>query len=335
MKVSIIIPVYNVAPYIEACLQSVFSQTYKDIEVIIIDDCGTDNSMEIVKKIVSTYKGTFSIKIIHHDLNRGLSSARNTGIKNATGDYIYFLDSDDTITTNCITLLSKPILRGNHFDFIIADYQVMGSEETYPPLLINKNDINNHSDILNSYCQREWYSMAVNKLINKNFILRNKLFFKDGLLHEDELWSFQLALYAQSMYVIKDKTYYYYIRNNSITTKLTKRNFESISTIIEEIKKNITDQRVTADFNIYSLIEELKFSTFIKKYEHKYKPSLYNIYKNTFNKIHINNIPFKTFIKHPTKLLWEMQYYLPVKIAYYYCINLTKLFLFYKRWTRI
>lgn len=335
MKVSIIIPVYNVAPYIEACLQSVFSQTYKDIEVIIIDDCGTDNSMEIVKKIVSTYKGTFSIKILHHDQNKGLSSARNTGIRNATGEYIYFLDSDDTITTNCITLLSKPILKGNHFDFIIADYQVIGSEKVYPPLQINKNEINNHPEILNSYCQKEWYPMAVNKLVNKNFILSNSLFFKDGLLHEDELWSFQLALYAQSMYVIKDKTYYYYIRNNSITTNLTKRNFESISIIIKEIKKDITEQKVITDFNIYNLIEDIKLSTFIRKYENKYKHSLYSIYKNTFHKIHIDNISFKIFIKHPTKFLWEIQYYLPSKIAYHYCINLTKLFLFYKRWTRI
>ena len=94
MKVSIIIPVYNVDSYIETCLQSVFNQTYQNIEVIIVDDCGTDHSMEIVEKVVSTYKGTFSIKILHHNLNSGLSAARNTGIKNATGEYIYFLDSD-------------------------------------------------------------------------------------------------------------------------------------------------------------------------------------------------------------------------------------------------
>ena len=96
MKVSIIIPIYNVESYIANCLHSVFNQTYKDLEIILVDDCGTDKSMNIAMESINKYKSSFYIKVIHHKENKGLSAARNSGIKEATGDYIYFLDSDDT-----------------------------------------------------------------------------------------------------------------------------------------------------------------------------------------------------------------------------------------------
>ena len=102
-KVSIIIPVYNVEPYIEECLLSVSSQTMTEgVECIIVDDCGKDNSMSIAERFIEEYIGKISFSIIHHGSNRGLSAARNTGIKAAKGEYVYFLDSDDTITADCI-----------------------------------------------------------------------------------------------------------------------------------------------------------------------------------------------------------------------------------------
>lgn len=93
IKVSIIIPVYNVAPYVEECLRSVLEQDYLDKEIIIVDDCGTDNSMDIVQGIVTRCKS--EVRILKHPYNCGLSKARNTGIKEAKGDYVFFMDSDD------------------------------------------------------------------------------------------------------------------------------------------------------------------------------------------------------------------------------------------------
>ena len=99
MKISVIIPVYNVAPYIAACLQSVMRQTAQAaLECILVDDCGPDNSMEVVNETLKSYNGPVDFKIVRHTQNRGLSAARNTGMAAATGDYIYFLDSDDEIT---------------------------------------------------------------------------------------------------------------------------------------------------------------------------------------------------------------------------------------------
>ena len=103
MDVSIIIPVYNVAPYIGDCLRSVMRQSYKgDVECILVDDCGLDESIVIAEQMIAEYDGPIQFKILHHDHNRGLSAARNTGTLQAKGDWIYYLDSDDEITEDCI-----------------------------------------------------------------------------------------------------------------------------------------------------------------------------------------------------------------------------------------
>ncbi len=129
MKISIIIPVYNVAPYIEQCIESVLSQDYEDIEVIIVDDCGTDNSMELVREMIA---GTSKeIHILKHDHNRGFAAGRNTGIKNAVGNYIYFLDSDDYIEPDCISRLVKVAHTYLNPDMIISSSKDIYGNKTF------------------------------------------------------------------------------------------------------------------------------------------------------------------------------------------------------------
>ena len=98
MKVSIIIPVYNVSLYIERCIKSVMSQTYQDIECILVNDATPDDSIAIAERLIADYNGTIQFRILNHEHNKGQSTARNTGIDASTGDYLYFLDSDDEIT---------------------------------------------------------------------------------------------------------------------------------------------------------------------------------------------------------------------------------------------
>ena len=98
LLVSVIIPVYQVSDYVERCLLSVMNQTYQNIECIIVDDCSTDDSVAKCDRLISTYKGPIKFQILHHERNRGLSAARNTGTDAATGEYIFYLDSDDEIT---------------------------------------------------------------------------------------------------------------------------------------------------------------------------------------------------------------------------------------------
>ena len=88
MKVSIIVPVYNVAKYIERCLLSVLNQTWQDLEVILVNDCTPDNSMEIVRRVVASHPRGTVVRCLEHEENKGQSVARNTGIRIATGDYL-------------------------------------------------------------------------------------------------------------------------------------------------------------------------------------------------------------------------------------------------------
>ena len=108
MKVSIIVPIYNVEKYIRRCLESVAAQTYPEIECVLVNDCTPDNSAELAKSFISAYTGDVEFKLINHSNNKGLSAARNSGISASVGQYVFFLDSDDAIPANAIsTLVSK------------------------------------------------------------------------------------------------------------------------------------------------------------------------------------------------------------------------------------
>lgn len=118
-KVSIIVPVYNVSQYITKCLDSIYEQTYQNIELILVDDCGSDDSMIIVHGYLTSHV-SIEAHIISHQKNRGLSAARNSGIEKASGEYIYFLDSDDYITPDCIEALVKPLYH-KKYDVVVGD----------------------------------------------------------------------------------------------------------------------------------------------------------------------------------------------------------------------
>lgn len=213
LKVTIVVPLYQVEEYIEACLRSVASQTYKGpIECIIVDDCGTDNSCPIVEKFISEQKGKIDFILIHHEHNRGLSAARNTGMDYATGEYIYFLDSDDEITPDCIDKLVKP-LESYRYDFVTADFSLVGGRSVTTYL---KARGEYKSGIKEAYYCKEWNVTAWNKLCNRDFLQQNNLRFKEGIIHEDILWSFYLANFTKSMFALEDKTYIYNTRESSI-----------------------------------------------------------------------------------------------------------------------
>lgn len=218
IKVSIIVPVYNVAEYILRCLSSLRNQTYKNIEVIFVDDCGVDGSMDIITEFCAE-NNCQHWQILHHNKNRGLSAARNTGLAAASGEYVYFLDSDDDITLDCIETLVQPLTE-REVDMVIGDYNIVG-EGGYSPLLLPQGLLLSNAEILKAYAEGKWYVMAWNKLCRREFLQGNNLYFKEGLIHEDVLWTFQVACKAESMYVVKQPTYNYYVRSSSIMTSMS------------------------------------------------------------------------------------------------------------------
>lgn len=221
MKVSILIPVYNVSQYIERCLQSVAEQTYKDIECILVDDCGTDNSIELAQKYIEEYQGGITYSILHHDMNQGQSAARNTALRHATGDFIYFLDSDDAITSDCIEMLMELVMKYPDADFAQGNFLDEKGDICKYGWRIQLPEYSNEHDDLEKIILSVVVTSACNKVIRRSFLTKHDLFFPEGIIHEDMYWSYFLAKYTKAATFINKGTYIYYINDNSTMTSIS------------------------------------------------------------------------------------------------------------------
>ncbi len=225
-KVSIIIPVYKVEPYIERCVRSVMVQTYADIECILVDDCSPDNSMAICERMITEYHGPIIFKILHHEHNRGLSAARNTGTDAAMGEYIFFLDSDDEITPNCISLLVQETRLHPEVELVQGGVKTIPYDSWFDlsyyqhPCFIDENAWIRYNFFKSG---EELPVMAWNKLIRKDFLSSNNISFKEGLIHEDELWTLQLVKKLKKTAIIGDSTYIYYKTGASIMSTTSRQ----------------------------------------------------------------------------------------------------------------
>ena len=217
MKVSIIIPVYNVAPYIKRCLDSVAAQTFQDIECILVDDCGTDDSKEIVQQYIDSYQGPIQFKFIHHEKNLGLSGARNTGIRIATGDWLYFLDSDDSIIPDCIAILLALQEKFPDADFVQGNLLDESGEISHYGFKNIPEYCNNPATIEDIMLKRVITS-AWNRLVKHSLLLERDLFFPLGMVHEDMYWVYFFSKYVHAAAFSNIGTYIYYTNDGSIMT---------------------------------------------------------------------------------------------------------------------
>lgn len=266
-KVSIIIPVYNVEPYIEECLQSVMRQSYKGaIECILVDDCGNDNSMEVAERLVTAYKGPIDFKVLHHEHNRGLSAARNTGTDASCGEYVYFLDSDDWISDDCIERLTQP-LDLEQYDFVIGHYVRDGKDYI---VTCPEGQYHTNGWKLNGPCGIP--VSACNKLFRKSFLFDNQLSFEVGKLLEDSIFSFDLACVGGKYYVIQYVTYYYRRRENSISTRESNNKIADYVDLYHSMKKRIRQEKCKNlddiyDYYLYWVKRIFRFISHVEMYE--------------------------------------------------------------------
>lgn len=319
MKVSIIIPVYNVSSYVDSCLRSVALQTYRNCEVVLVDDCGSDDSIERVCSFIENNK--LDWKVVRHNRNRGLSAARNTGLQHCSGEYVYFLDSDDEIEPDSIEKLVTPINQNKVYDFVIGGYSKVGEVVATPRLELATGGYYDNAEILRLYAEGKWYMMAWNKLCRKDFLLKHDLLFEEGLIHEDVLWSFKLACRAESMYVVNEPTYKYTIRANSIMTaaRIDKdaKEYVRVFSLMSEYAKG--DSKLWNDKSVYSIVEGRK-STMLFSLLSKGRKDLYKLlYPEVVNTCYItvwqalNNRIIG--IKY---LLRDFHYVLPVSLGRMY-----------------
>lgn len=226
MKVSIIIPVYNVQVYLQQCVQSVLLQTYRDLEIILVDDGSTDDSGHLCDTLAA---GDPHISVIHK-ANGGLSDARNVGLQHAMGEYVAFLDGDDV-------WLEKDGLRQmmTLVEQKAADVLLFQCVDIYPHRQQSRREydmeyIYTHTaqEIFDRLVRTQVFNMsACFQLIRRGLLTENDIYFEKGLLSEDIDWSLRLWKHVQHVQAINIPMYGYQHRNESITTSYSIRNLRS------------------------------------------------------------------------------------------------------------
>lgn len=274
MLFSVVVPIYKVEQYIDRCVESLIKQTYRDIEIILVDDGSPDNCPKICDEYAEKDN---RIKVIHKK-NGGLSDARNAGIEVATGKYVFFVDSDDYIS-QCTFEDLLPFAETD-CDIIIGDGICEGGTSPIVHFAGDKGKIFSgyeyykHSVLNGKMPMAAWLNGY-----KKSFLIQNGLCFKYGLLHEDEQFTPRAFLKAESVIYSGVEFYRYIIREDSITTKKDKRKnvadvyatccelkeiYDSISH--EEFRQLLLDSLVNKYLNIFQVARAYKYG---KEYIHK------------------------------------------------------------------
>ena len=231
MKISIIIPIYKAHYYIEKCLESVICQECKDfdLECILVNDCTPDDSMDIVERKLTDYVGKIDFVIANHLDNKGPSVSRNTGVQYAKGDFVFFLDSDDQLAVGAlksmVNVVRKDGVRNSDVDviigntFICKDGKPSMSYKEVTPFYLDNSDETALRNLLN----RDLYHIVCNKMVKRELILKHNVFFKEGIIDEDMLWSYLVFYYAKGVWVLPQTTYIYEDNPGSIMNTSSER----------------------------------------------------------------------------------------------------------------
>ena len=274
MRVSVIVPVYNVEDYIEKCLESLVHQTLTDLEIIVVNDGSPDNSEKIIKKYEKKYK---NIKYVVKE-NGGLSDARNYGLKYATGEYIAFLDSDDYVTEDMYQMMYIKA-KSEDFDMVVCDINYLYPDKT---LRVDAGIKEDTTDIKKTYLTIQ--PAAWNKIFKKD-LFKHKVLFKKGVWFEDVEFIYRLLPYVKSIGVIHEPFNQYVQREGSITNTVNPKIYDYISNmngVVDYYKKNKIYDEYKKELE-YAYVRYI-YATFIRsiaKYDYEeYKKGVKEAIKN-------------------------------------------------------
>lgn len=215
--ISIVVPVYNVEKYIKRCIDSLLEQNFDNYEIIVVNDGTKDNSMDYVRKV---QRETDKI-IIYEQENAGLSAARNSGIRLATGKYILFCDSDDALEINCLSQIYKE-MEDQNLDVLLYDaalFNVDGNESSdnpYERFNVIENTVTGEDILRELIKNKKFIAQACLYTIRRRVLIDNCLEFEEGILHEDELFTPILLVNSERVCHRNWKFYKRYLREGSI-----------------------------------------------------------------------------------------------------------------------
>ena len=233
-KISVIIPVYNASAFIKECMDSVNAQTMNDgVECILIEDCGQDDSAQLIENYIRQYNGSINFWLLRQDINRGPSAARNRGIREANGEYVFFLDADDTITPDCIELLYG-LAKQYDADYVQGRY-VGQSGNDIPCVIEERKEIKrlllNHNIV---------QFTPHNRLVRRQMVIDNNLFFNEQIkVREDFLWMTFVAKYVKRFASCDKPTYIRGYNEDSLTNNINvEREIAGYRVLIETMAAN-------------------------------------------------------------------------------------------------
>ena len=247
MKLSIIIPVYNTEKYIERCLRSCLQQNLNsnEYEIIVVNDGTKDNSMKIVNDIISEVN---NVNVLTQE-NKGLSAARNFGIKNAVGKYVWCVDSDDWIETNCLKGIVQQMEDDNLEGLVhsgiryINDENISYMKENYPDKIMKGVDYMNYQTI---------NCAAVKTIYKREFLLNNNLFFYEGIYHEDAEFTPRAYYYIERLGFTHEHFYYNRLTPGSITQKPNPKKAFDLLIVAQRLHDFIKSNNISPYKNAYA-----------------------------------------------------------------------------------
>lgn len=276
--VSIIVPIYNVESYLKKCLDSIVRQTYKNLEIILIDDGSTDNSGVIADKYAKKCK---RIRILHKK-NSGLSSARNAGLRIARGQWIAFVDSDDYVNNNYISKLVQLAIKRNA-DIATCNYNMVDlSGKIKKPSLHWTSKVLTGQEAVNDVFENKRQASIWLSLFKANIFKEHTITFPEGREYEDIPTRIKTLSFASKVAYTNERLYYYVIRKNSITHK--------------DFTKNVYRDKIAA-------IRDM--DKFLKINETKSNNLFYTYYKYRVIESILNDMANRNALRLNTKRIWH------------------------------
>lgn len=230
IKVSVVIPVYNVEKYIRQCLDSVINQTLKDIEIICINDGSKDNTL----KILEEYSQKDSRIVLIDKENEGLSAARNQGTELARGEYISYIDSDDWVDTHYLEALYNAAKKYNSDVACSSIIRVTGGRRRNK-LIYKKEEFTRDIDKKNELTNVPIYSYVWNKIYKRDKLIQSGVKFPIGRVYEDIIWSIQAIYYLDGVVTVPSAIYYYRKNPTSVMSSKAKQNAIDCATSEKEM----------------------------------------------------------------------------------------------------
>ncbi len=296
--VSVLVPIYGVEKYIERCARSIFEQTYNNLEIIFVNDCTPDLSIDVLRRVLKEYPSRISqTRIIDHNVNKGLAAARKTALMASTGYYIQNYDSDDYVEKDMIRRMVYLAQRSDA-DITICDYkEIYGVKHNH---YINVNPPLNGIKCLELILSGKMHSSICNKLIKRTLYFNNSVFPIDGLnMLEDVSVMFRLMYYAKEMAYIPEAFYNYDRCNiNSYTFSLSEKSRSNILDVIFQIdsffKEHAVNSEVLRAFDIFKLLS--KVMLIVAASTQKERKRYIKLFTDINYKTYRQNITFSNYV---------------------------------------